>query len=171
MSSLSIYSKASNILKYIGFDAFPKLKENDNNDFPYSKGAFVSSPIINYLRENDMYDSHSSGDVEDFGILTKTIFGIPENRFIRIKTIDVNKFKITWIVKDVDELLYAMMLKSNYDWRIFDKFGFTSKSKVIELKFDLSDDIDESPDESIVMSSIINYDELKNKLDELNIQF
>lgn len=167
MSSFSIYSKASKCLKDIGFNDFPQLDdENDNNnEVPYSKGPFISSPIIHYLMENKMYDSHGSGDVEDFGILTKTIFGIPANRFIRIKTINANKFKITWIVEDVDKFLAAMMSESDYDWRIFDKFGFTSKSKVIEFefKFDLSDDIDESPDKKITMSGTINYCEfIKN---------
>lgn len=82
----------------------------------------------------------------------KTIFGIPANRFIRIETIDATKFKITWIVEDVDELLTTMMSNSDYDWRIFDKLGFTSKSNIFELKFDILDEIDECPDEKIIMS-------------------
>jgi len=164
MSSFSIYSKASKCLDNIKFLDFPQLKVENKNNIPYSKGALISSPIIHYLRENEIYDSHGSGDVEDFGFLTKTIFGIPKNRYSRIKTIDANKFKITWIVEDVDELLVAMLTISDFDWRIFDKFGFTSKSKIIEFKFDLSDEIDESQDKEIIMYGTINYDELKKNL-------
>ena len=161
MSGYSIYSKASKCLNDIKFKDFPKIGNNEENDIPYSKGPFNTSPLIHYLQENNFYDSHASGDIDDFGMLTKTIFGIPANRFIRILTIGTNKFKITWVVEDVDELLAAMLLKSDYDWRVFDKLGFTSKSKIIELKFDFSDVIDESPDPQIVMSGIIDYNELK----------
>ena len=166
MSGYSIYSKASKCLDEIKFCDFPKLENNnDVNNIPYSKGPFITCPIIHYLRENEVYDSHASGAVDDFGFLTKTFFGIPAGRFIRILTIDTNKFKITWIVEDVDELLAAMLSVSDYDWRVFDKFGFTSKSKIIEFKFDLSDVIDESQDTSIVVSGIIDYNELKKKFE------
>jgi len=159
-----MYPKASKCLNEIKFNDFPKLEDNENNNIPYSNGAFITSPLIHYLRENGFYDSHASGDIDNFGILTKTIFGIPENRFIRILTIDSNKFKITWIVEDFDELLEDMMIKTDFDWRVFDKLGLTSKSKIIEFKFDFSDVIDESPDPSIVMSGIIDYNELKKNL-------
>lgn len=161
MSGYSIYSKASKCLDKIKFNDFPKIGNNGENDIPYSKGAFISSPFIHYLQENNFYDSHASGDIDDYGILTESIFGIPANRFIRILTIGANKFKITWVVEDVDELLATMLSKSDYDWRVFDKLGFTSKSKIIELKFDLSDVIDESPDPQIVMSGTVDYNELK----------
>lgn len=164
MSGLSIYSKASKCLDEIKFNDFPKIEDKGENNIPYSKGPFITCPIIHYLIEIEVYDSHASGDIDDFGFLTKTFFGIPAGRFIRILTIDINKFKITWIVEDVDELLAAMLSETDYDWRVFDKFGFTSKSKIIEFKFDLSDVIDESPVSSIVMSGIIDYNELKKNL-------
>ena len=166
-----IYFKASKYLDEINFNNFP---EPSKLNFQYSKCPTLTTPIVDYLRENEIYDSHGSGAVEDFGVLTKTIFDIQSNRFIRIKIIDANKFKITWIVEDVDELLAAMMTESDFDWRIFDKLGFTSKSKiivykydftsesdVIEFKFDISDEFIECPDEEIISSGIINYNELK----------
>lgn len=156
MSECSISLKASKCLDEIGFNNFPKLKDN----LPYSKGPIITSPIIHYLTENEIYDSHGSGN-EDFGILIKTIFDIPANRYIRIQTIDAEKFKISWIVEDVDELLKVMMLKSDFDWRIFDKFGFTTKSKIIEIKFNFLCDIDENLDRGIIASGIIDYGKLK----------
>lgn len=168
MSGYSIYSKASKCLNEIKYNDFPKLEDNNYvNNIPYSKGPFITCPIIHYLRENEVYVSHASGDIDDFGFLTKTYFGIPAGRFIRILTIDANKFKITWIVEDVDELLAAMLCESDYDWRVFDKFGFTSKSKIIEFKFDLYDVIDESQDSSIVASGIIDYNEFKKNLNNV----
>ena len=161
MEKFSIYHKASKCLNEIKFYDFPELVNNNDNDIPYSKGSYITNPIVHYLRENEIYDSQGSGSIEDFGVLTKTIYGIPANRFIRIQTIDTNKFKITWIVEDVDELLEAMMTESDFDWRVFDKFGFTSKSKVIELKFDLSDEVNESHDSLITMTGIIDYNEFK----------
>lgn len=171
MSDYSIYSKASKCLDEIKYGDFPKLEDNnDVNNIPYSKGPLISNPIIHYLRENELYDSYASGDIDDFGFLTETFFGIPAGRFIKILTIDSNKFKITWVVEDVDKLLAAMLTESNYDWRVFDKFGFTSKSKIIEFKFDLSDVIDESQDSLTVASGIIDYSEFKKKFEQkLNI--
>lgn len=167
MTGYSIHSKASKCLDEIKYYDFPELEDKNKNDIPYSKGALVTSPIIHYLRENNFYDSYGSGDVEDFGMLTKTVFGIPANRFIRIQTIDANKFKITWIVEDVDKLLTTMMYETDYDWRVFDKFGFTSKSKIIEFKFDLSDEYFETPDLSITSSGTIDYNEFKKNLNKI----
>lgn len=164
MSTFSIYSKASKFLNEINFNDFPKFSIPELN-IPYSKGAFITNPIVNYLRELEIYDSHASGDSEDFGILTKTFFGIPQGRFIKIQTISINKFKITWVAEDIDELLSTILFQSDYDWRIFDKFGFKSKSKIIELNFNLSDEVDETPDEKIIKRGIIDYVELKKKIE------
>lgn len=166
MLDYSIYSNASKCLDKIKYGDFPKIEHDGENNIPYSKGVFITSPLIHYLRENEVFDSHASGDIDYFGVLTKTFFGIPAGRFIKIRTIDANKFKITWIVEDVDELLAAMLTESDCDWRVFDKFGFTSKSKMIEFKFDLSDVIDESQDSSIVVSGIIDYSEFKKNLNK-----
>lgn len=55
------------------------------------------------------------------------------------------------------------MDETNYDWRIFDKFGLETKSKIIKLKFDVGNEVLEKPDPDVVSSGVIDYDEYMKK--------
>jgi hypothetical protein len=130
------------ILKQIRYDELPKESQEDHQEnIPYTKGPFKTSPLLHYLEENQYYDSHASGNYDDFGYLTKPIFGIPADRFVCIKSIDSVDFKISWIVENVDEQMLELMNYTDYDWRVFDKLGFTTKTKNITIKFLVSDEI------------------------------
>jgi len=56
-----------------------------------------------------------------------------------------------------------MVCETDYDWRVFDKFGFTSKSKVIKMKFHFEDEVLEKPEQNVISSGIIDNMEFIKK--------
>lgn len=158
------YSKlVSFILEKIDYANFPSEKILDNKSIPYSQGCFISSPLIHYLRENKYYESYASGNIDDFGILNIEFQNIPSNKFIKIITIDSETFKIYWLDHDFDDVLSIIMRKTDYDWRVFDKLGLITKSKIIKFKFNSEDEFIENIDENITSTNIYNYNELRIK--------
>ena len=150
MPTLKKSAKQDNIesiLKKIRYDEFPKEESHKDHleNIPYTKGPFKTSPLLHYLEENLYYVSHASGNYDDFGYLSKPIFGIPADRFVCIKPINSIDFKISWIVENVDNQMLELMDYTDYDWRVFDKLGFTTKTKNITIKFLVSDEILEEP--------------------------
>lgn len=149
------YQKTNKCLADIKYDEFPKISYQKHNNIPYSEGPFISSPKIYYLQENKIFDSYGSG-IDYFGIYKKSFCDIPAYRFVKIKIIDSNIFKITWVETDIDdkndELLLDMLCETDYDWRVFDKLCFESKSKVIKIKFDFGDEIVEKPEQNVISS-------------------
>ena len=138
LSKKEIVDKANKLYDEIDYNNFPEI-ETEDKDIPYSKGHFVTSPLINFLKDYEYYDSHASG-YDDFGILNKTIFDIPSGSYICIHTLNSTEFKISWIVENVDDVIHQLLFDVDYDWRIFDKLGFTTKTKKIKLNFELSDE-------------------------------
>lgn len=148
------------LYELINYKSFPKQPYEPNLNLPYTKGPFISSPLLHFLMENKYYESHGSG-IEDYGMTLKDFFGIPKDRFIMIETINETTFKITYIVEPVDDVITTVLSNIDYDMRVFDKLGFTKKSKIIKLNFDFCEDVDEEPNE-IIASGILSYDDLKN---------
>lgn len=146
---------ANKIYKLINHESFPKIVQQFTKNIPYTEGPFITSPLLHFLIENKYYESHGSG-IEDFGMTLKDFFGIPKDRFIMIETIDKTTFKITYVVEPVDNIITTLLSCTDYDMRVFDKLGFTKKSKIIKLNFDFSEEVDEEPNE-IIASGIINY--------------
>ena len=152
-------TKANKLYKLINYDSWPEENETNKKNIPYSKGPFISSPLLHYLIANKIYDSHGSG-IEDFGMMLKPFAGIPENRFVMIETIDEHSFKITYVVEPIDKVLQVLMSDIDYDMRLFDKLGFTKKSKIIKLNFDFSEEVEETVDINIANLGILPYNEL-----------
>jgi len=152
LDNIDNHNNIKKILSDIKYDSFPKIEEQNEaklNNIPYTKGCFKTSPLLHYLEENLYYDSHASGNYDDFGFLIKTIFGIPAQSFVCIKPINSTDFKITWIVEQVDNQMLDLMNYTDYDWRVFDKLGFTTKSKIVKIIFDISDEILEASDKML----------------------
>lgn len=162
---LFFQQKGNKLLDLINYKNFaPKnYKKDPNIKIPYTDSGVICNPVFHYLCEVADYVSHGSGD-DDFGILKKSIWGIPSNRFIKIEILGVDIFKITWIVEDVDEVLTSALSNIDYDLRMFDKLGFTKKFKIIKLNFDISEDIDEQPNNEIFQSGILDYNQIVDSL-------
>jgi hypothetical protein len=60
-----------------------------------------------------------------------------------IETINETTFKITYIVEPVDNVITTLLSDTDYDMRVFDKLGFTKKSKIIKLNFDFSEEVND----------------------------
>jgi hypothetical protein len=160
---LSHYKIARELFKIIDYSKFTKINENNNDTkCPYNGSGFQSNPLIHYLNEVAEYNSHASGDYDDFGILKKSIFGIPSGRYVKLEILDTDTFKITWIVEDVDDVLTKLMDYVDYDFRVFDKIGFTKKYKIIKLNFKVSEENDLEPDNQIINSGLLNYKDILN---------
>lgn len=142
---------------YSKLSSFILEKNLDNKNIPYSQGCFISSPLIHYLRENKYYESYASGNIDEYGILNIEFQNIPSNKFIKIITIDSEIFKIYWLDHDFDDVLSLIMCKTDYDWRVFDKLGLTTKSKII--KFNSKDKFIENIDKNITSTNIYNYND------------
>jgi hypothetical protein len=154
-------AKAKFLYGLIDYKSFPEQQSDSPKlNLPYTEGPFISSPLLHFLKENKYYESHGSG-IEDFGMTLKDFFGIPKDRFIMIETIDETTFKITYVVEPVDEIITNLLSDTDYDMRVFDKLGFTKKSKIIKLNFDVSEEVNEEPNE-IISSGVLSYDDLKN---------
>ena len=129
---MEIYDQASNELDKLEYENLPKYVYQEKP--PYSSGAFITNPLIHYLIETNAYTSHGSGD-QDFGVLLKSKFDIPENRFIMIDPISDVLSNITYVVEDMNKLECAMMSESDYDMRVVDALGKTTKTVEVTLNF------------------------------------
>lgn len=110
-------------------------------EIPYSKGIFITSPLVNYLKDNGYYNSYASGNIDDFGFIEKEIFGIPQNRFVKIETLSETNFLITYIVNDVDKDLHGiemkMMHENDYDFSYFENNNYEIKQFTIKMTFEI----------------------------------
>jgi hypothetical protein len=102
---------------------------------PYSKGPFITNPLIHYLREMEIYDSHGSG-IEDFGILLKPYHCIQVGSVIRISVIDFTKFQISYIANlQPTEKMMEDFCETDFDWNFFSEFE--TKSFYLTMDFNV----------------------------------
>jgi len=124
---------AKQLLNKIKYYDLPKLPDN-NEKLPYSKGGFISLPLYHYLSELKAYESFASG-VSDFGMLKKSMFGIPDNKFIIITPIDIYKTEIKWVENNINDVVQEALYITDYDIRIFDLLNFKVNKTIITINF------------------------------------
>jgi hypothetical protein len=157
-------SKCLDILK------LPNVELEQRQNVPYSEGPFMTSPLLHYLKNIKIYDSHSSGNYEDYGILIESIFGIPAGRFVKIETINELEFVITYIVEDIGKIEIKMMENSDYDMRVFEKLGYVQKKVHIFFDIRISEYRNTNNEKVLEQSTIFSENSemlkcLKNTLD------
>lgn len=130
--SFEIYKIADKCLEHIDCE---DVKHEELTNLPYYKGPYITSILIHYLREIGAYESHESGYL-DYGIITKSIYGIPVGRFAMLETLSETQFKITYFVEDVGKLELALLSQSDYNIKVLEKLGY--KKKYIIINFNIS---------------------------------
>lgn len=133
MESRNIILMAKQLLNKIKYYDLPELPEN-NKKLPYLEGGIISLPLFHYLNEVKAYESFASG-VSNFGMLKKSMFGIPENKFIIITPIDIHKTEIKWVENDINDVIQAALDITDYDIRIFDLLNFKVNQTIITINF------------------------------------
>ncbi len=145
------------------FNEIGNLRPEYDENTLYSKTLL---PVYSYLLEINAFNCYASSDGSHIGKNTKSVFGIPNNSYIKITSIHELKTKIEWVKIDVNQIknkIFTMELKnnietinwtnaellnelierlftfSNYNIYLFEKFGFEIKSKIITLNFSFED--------------------------------
>jgi hypothetical protein len=92
------------------------------------------TPFVKYLIEINTFEIYESGH-DIFGIFKKSIYGIPENKFAKIESINPQKFKITYTIENLSEIEINMLFMCDFDFRLLDKLGHLKKSLIIDMNF------------------------------------
>ena len=109
----------------------PELESSNNTR---SNNCGWVSMLTNYLEENKLFECCAIGD-SCFGVIRESKFNIPANSFIKITSINENKWIIDWVEKEMDPVLLEAIAITDYDFRFFKLLELPIHTTTIKLEF------------------------------------
>lgn len=108
------------------------------NNSPYNKGGFISSPFLNYLMDNKYYELWGSRE-DYYGIMLKDFHDIKKGCIVRLENLSVDLFRLTAIIEhnySPEKIESWSLGDDDFDYSFFEnakceKYTFSMKPIII----------------------------------------